>query len=149
MKAISLNYCSKLKSARVAGMVRIRENTVGKCSSVAFWALSFSEKSRDPYYLRSVQKYHVFQRFYGNSLESVSSKFVVTQGIKPRKFYGPTSKKTQVGTINSIKKCSPFFVFPFIAIWSILLVVAFHAMFLESKGWKKIFYAVELKRKWR
>lgn len=55
----------------------------------------FNEKSRDPYYLRSVQKYHVFQRFYGNSLESVSSKFVVTQGIKPRKFCGPTSKKTQ------------------------------------------------------
>ncbi|XP_008683839.2 probable ATP-dependent RNA helicase DDX60 isoform X1 [Ursus maritimus] len=54
----------------------------------------FDEKSRDPHYLRSVQKYHVFQRFYGNSLESVSSKVVVTQAVKPKNnFSAPKNKK--------------------------------------------------------
>nr|XP_014994961.1 probable ATP-dependent RNA helicase DDX60 [Macaca mulatta] len=54
----------------------------------------FDEKSRDPRVLRSVQKYHVFQRFYGNSLETVSSKIIVTQTIKSKKdFSGPKSKK--------------------------------------------------------
>ncbi|XP_066243861.1 probable ATP-dependent RNA helicase DDX60 isoform X1 [Saccopteryx leptura] len=54
----------------------------------------FNEKSSDPYYLRSVQKYHVFQRFYGSSLESVSSKLIVTQDVKPKKnFSAPKSKK--------------------------------------------------------
>ncbi|XP_057577866.1 probable ATP-dependent RNA helicase DDX60 [Hippopotamus amphibius kiboko] len=57
---------------------------------------SFGEKSRDPRYLRSVQKYHLFQRFYGKSLESVSSKFVTTQAIQPKKnFCGSKSKKVQ------------------------------------------------------
>lgn len=46
---------------------------------------NFNEHTRDPRYLRSVQKYHVFQRFYGNSLESVSSKLITTQGAKPKK----------------------------------------------------------------
>ncbi|XP_050017753.1 probable ATP-dependent RNA helicase DDX60 isoform X3 [Alexandromys fortis] len=46
---------------------------------------NFNECTRDPRYLRSVQKYHVFQRFYGNSLESVSSKLIITQGAKPKK----------------------------------------------------------------
>ncbi|XP_064332033.1 probable ATP-dependent RNA helicase DDX60 isoform X2 [Camelus dromedarius] len=56
----------------------------------------FNEKSRDPHYLRSVQKYHVFQRFYGKSLESVSSKLLVTQAAKPRRnFCEPKSKKAQ------------------------------------------------------
>ncbi|XP_038173537.1 probable ATP-dependent RNA helicase DDX60 [Arvicola amphibius] len=45
---------------------------------------NFNEHTRDPDYLRSVQKYHVFQRFYGNSLESVSSKVITTQGAKPK-----------------------------------------------------------------
>ncbi|XP_049720759.1 probable ATP-dependent RNA helicase DDX60 isoform X1 [Elephas maximus indicus] len=55
----------------------------------------FDEQSRDPRALRSIQKFHVFQRFYGNSLESVSSKVIVTQTIKPKKtFSGPKSKKT-------------------------------------------------------
>ncbi|XP_062932959.1 probable ATP-dependent RNA helicase DDX60 isoform X2 [Cynocephalus volans] len=55
----------------------------------------FDEKSRDPRVLRAVQKYHVFQRYYGNSLESVSSKIIVTQAIKPKKnFSGPKSKKS-------------------------------------------------------
>ncbi|XP_077925546.1 putative ATP-dependent RNA helicase DDX60 isoform X3 [Halichoerus grypus] len=54
----------------------------------------FNEKSRDPHYLRSVQKYHVFQRFYGKSLESVSPKVVVTQAVKPKdKFIAPKNKK--------------------------------------------------------
>ncbi|XP_058406303.1 probable ATP-dependent RNA helicase DDX60 [Diceros bicornis minor] len=56
----------------------------------------FDEKSRDPYYLKSVQKYHVFQRFYGNSLELVSSKVIVMQATKPKKNFGePKSKKTR------------------------------------------------------
>nr|XP_033713399.1 probable ATP-dependent RNA helicase DDX60 isoform X4 [Tursiops truncatus] len=56
----------------------------------------FDEKSRDPLHLRSVQKYHLFQQFYGKSLESVSSKLVVPQAIKPRKnFCEPKSKKIQ------------------------------------------------------
>ncbi|XP_057608848.1 probable ATP-dependent RNA helicase DDX60 [Chionomys nivalis] len=46
---------------------------------------NFNEYTRDPRYLRSVQKYHVFQRFYGNSLESVSSKLIITQGAKLKK----------------------------------------------------------------
>nr|XP_021484453.1 probable ATP-dependent RNA helicase DDX60 [Meriones unguiculatus]XP_021484454.1 probable ATP-dependent RNA helicase DDX60 [Meriones unguiculatus] len=46
---------------------------------------NFNEQSRDPYYLRGIQKYHVFQRFYGNSLDSVSSKLITTQGAKPKK----------------------------------------------------------------
>ncbi|XP_075840771.1 putative ATP-dependent RNA helicase DDX60 [Microtus pennsylvanicus] len=46
---------------------------------------NFNERTRDPRYLRSVQKYHRFQRFYGNSLESVSSKLIITQGAKPKK----------------------------------------------------------------
>ncbi|XP_029057540.1 probable ATP-dependent RNA helicase DDX60 [Monodon monoceros] len=54
------------------------------------------EKSRDPRHLRSVQMYHRFQQFYGKSLESVSSKFVVPQAVKPRKnFCEPKSKKIQ------------------------------------------------------
>uniref|UniRef100_A0A8C0D8E0 DExD/H-box helicase 60 n=1 Tax=Balaenoptera musculus TaxID=9771 RepID=A0A8C0D8E0_BALMU len=56
----------------------------------------FDEKSRDPRHLRSLQMYHRFQRFYGGSLESVSSKFVVPQAIKPKKnFCEPKSKKIQ------------------------------------------------------
>ncbi|XP_024599882.1 probable ATP-dependent RNA helicase DDX60 [Neophocaena asiaeorientalis asiaeorientalis] len=56
----------------------------------------FDEKSRDPRHLRSVQTYHRFQQFYGKSLESVTSKFVVPQAIKPRKnFCEPKSKKIQ------------------------------------------------------
>ncbi|XP_024898753.1 probable ATP-dependent RNA helicase DDX60 isoform X2 [Pteropus alecto] len=55
----------------------------------------FDEKSRNPYYLRAVQKYYVFQRFYGNSLESVSSKLIVTQAIKPKNFSEPKSKKAK------------------------------------------------------
>ncbi|XP_076409397.1 putative ATP-dependent RNA helicase DDX60 [Peromyscus maniculatus bairdii] len=46
---------------------------------------NFNEHSKDPRHLRSLQKYHVFQRFYGNSLESVSSKIITTQGVKPKK----------------------------------------------------------------
>ncbi|XP_036137795.1 probable ATP-dependent RNA helicase DDX60 isoform X2 [Molossus molossus] len=56
----------------------------------------YDEKSRDPYYLRNVQKYHVFQRFYGSSLESVSSKIIVTQDVKPKKNSEPKSKKANV-----------------------------------------------------
>ncbi|XP_053514334.1 probable ATP-dependent RNA helicase DDX60 isoform X3 [Artibeus jamaicensis] len=57
----------------------------------------FDEKSRDPYVLRSVQKYHVFQRFYGSSLESITSRIIVTQNIKPKKnFSVPKSKKANV-----------------------------------------------------
>ncbi|XP_029794930.1 probable ATP-dependent RNA helicase DDX60 isoform X2 [Suricata suricatta] len=56
----------------------------------------FDEKSRDPGVLRSVQKYHVFQRFYGSSLESVSPKTVVTQAVKPKSnFSVPKNKKAQ------------------------------------------------------
>ncbi|XP_036022571.1 probable ATP-dependent RNA helicase DDX60 [Onychomys torridus] len=46
---------------------------------------NFNEHSKDPRQLRSLQKYHVFQRFYGNSLESVSSKIITTQGVKPKR----------------------------------------------------------------
>nr|XP_019587029.1 PREDICTED: probable ATP-dependent RNA helicase DDX60 [Rhinolophus sinicus] len=55
---------------------------------------AFDEKPRDGYFFKSLQKYHRFQRFYGNSLESVSSKVIVTQAIKPKKnFSEPKSKK--------------------------------------------------------
>ncbi|XP_006896732.1 PREDICTED: probable ATP-dependent RNA helicase DDX60-like [Elephantulus edwardii] len=50
--------------------------------------------SRDPYVLKSKQKFHTFQRLYGNSLESVSSKLIVTQTVKPKKFNAPKNKKT-------------------------------------------------------
>lgn len=68
------------------------------------FVFSFSEKSRDPYHLKSMQKYQVFQRFYGKSLESVSSKLIVTQDVKPKKnFTKPKTKKANVGSINSSK----------------------------------------------
>ncbi|XP_047407322.1 probable ATP-dependent RNA helicase DDX60 isoform X2 [Sciurus carolinensis] len=55
----------------------------------------YYENSRDPYALKSLQKYQRFQRFYGNSLESVSSKLIITQGIKSKKdCHEPKSKKT-------------------------------------------------------
>lgn len=67
-------------------------------------SLFFSEKSRDPHVLRSVQKYHVFQRFYGSSLESITPRIIVTQNIKPKKnFSEPKSKKANVSSINSIR----------------------------------------------
>ncbi|XP_058526001.1 probable ATP-dependent RNA helicase DDX60 [Ochotona princeps] len=53
----------------------------------------FEENSRDPRVLRSVQKYHVFQRFYGNSLESVSSKLIVTQDVKGKRNFGDSKNK--------------------------------------------------------
>ncbi|XP_029336518.1 probable ATP-dependent RNA helicase DDX60 isoform X3 [Mus caroli] len=40
---------------------------------------------RDPRFLKSLQTYHRFQRFYGESLESVTSKTITTQGPKPKK----------------------------------------------------------------
>ncbi|XP_031195782.1 probable ATP-dependent RNA helicase DDX60 isoform X2 [Mastomys coucha] len=43
------------------------------------------EDRRHPYYLKNLQKYHVFQRFYGKSLESVTSKVITTQGPMPKK----------------------------------------------------------------
>ncbi|XP_042556908.1 probable ATP-dependent RNA helicase DDX60 [Dipodomys spectabilis] len=46
---------------------------------------NFNANSRDPHILKSLQKYHIFQRLYGNSLESVSSKLIVTQGVKAKK----------------------------------------------------------------
>ncbi|XP_048186373.1 LOW QUALITY PROTEIN: probable ATP-dependent RNA helicase DDX60 [Perognathus longimembris pacificus] len=56
---------------------------------------NFNEKLRDPHALRALQKYHIFQRFYGNSLESVPSKLIVTQVVKSKKdFHAPKSKKT-------------------------------------------------------
>ncbi|XP_076770308.1 putative ATP-dependent RNA helicase DDX60 isoform X2 [Arvicanthis niloticus] len=45
---------------------------------------NFDDK-RDPYRLKSLQKYHVFQRFYGSSLESVTSKIITTLGPTPKK----------------------------------------------------------------
>lgn len=44
---------------------------------------NFDDK-RDPYYLRNLQKFQLFQRFYGSSLESVSSKIITTEGPKPK-----------------------------------------------------------------
>ncbi|XP_014390709.1 PREDICTED: probable ATP-dependent RNA helicase DDX60 isoform X3 [Myotis brandtii] len=55
---------------------------------------NFNGNPRDPYYLKSLQKFQVFQRFYGNSLESVSPKLIVTQDVKPKKnFSKPKTKK--------------------------------------------------------
>lgn len=83
-----------------------------KNNSFTFQVFSFSEKSRDPRFLRSVQKYHVFQRFYGSSLESVSPKVVVTQAVKPKSnFSVPKNKKAHVGSINSITFKTFFFLF--------------------------------------
>lgn len=52
---------------------------------------TFDDK-RDPHYLRSLQKYYLFQRFYGSSLESVTSKIITTEGPKPKK---DCSKRTK------------------------------------------------------
>eukprot|EP00073_Rattus_norvegicus_P053513 XP_017455897.1 PREDICTED: probable ATP-dependent RNA helicase DDX60 [Rattus norvegicus] len=46
---------------------------------------SFFSDKRDPRYLRGLQKYHYFQRFYGSSLESITSKTIITEGPKPKK----------------------------------------------------------------
>ncbi|KAM5264315.1 putative ATP-dependent RNA helicase DDX60 [Ctenodactylus gundi] len=54
----------------------------------------FDETSRDPRALKSLQKYYRFQHFYGSSLDSVSSKLIVTQDIKPQKSNKCNSKKT-------------------------------------------------------
>nr|XP_023439527.2 probable ATP-dependent RNA helicase DDX60 isoform X2 [Dasypus novemcinctus] len=54
---------------------------------------NFDESSKDPRVLRSLQKYHVFQRLYGNSLESVSSKVIVTQTIQPKKCFNQSKSK--------------------------------------------------------
>ncbi|XP_012580452.1 PREDICTED: probable ATP-dependent RNA helicase DDX60 [Condylura cristata] len=55
---------------------------------------NYNEKSGDPYAMRSYQKYQVYQRFYGNSLESVPSKLIVTQAVKTKNFSERKSKKT-------------------------------------------------------
>ncbi|XP_057609085.1 probable ATP-dependent RNA helicase DDX60 [Chionomys nivalis] len=66
---------------------------------------NFNEHTRDPDYLRSVQKYHVFQRFYGNSLESVSSKVITTQGAKPKNDYSKSrSTKTRESKADIIAR---------------------------------------------
>lgn len=101
-------------------------------NKVTFEVFSFSEKSRDPRVLRSVQKYHVFQRFYGNSLETVSSKIIVTQTIKSKKdFSGPKSKKAHVSSIYCIKLKKISFSFLKL-IFVIPLVVSFYIMLFLS-----------------
>uniref|UniRef100_A0A8C5XE53 DExD/H-box helicase 60 n=1 Tax=Microcebus murinus TaxID=30608 RepID=A0A8C5XE53_MICMU len=55
----------------------------------------FEEKYRDPRALRSLQKYHVFQRFYGNSLlDPGSSKVIVTQPAAAKKNFSQPKSKT-------------------------------------------------------
>ncbi|XP_055970196.1 probable ATP-dependent RNA helicase DDX60 isoform X2 [Sorex fumeus] len=54
---------------------------------------SIPENPNDLYYLRSYQKYIVFQRFYGSSLESAPSKLIITETAKKRNFGSPKSKK--------------------------------------------------------
>uniref|UniRef100_A0A8B7VB24 Probable ATP-dependent RNA helicase DDX60 n=1 Tax=Castor canadensis TaxID=51338 RepID=A0A8B7VB24_CASCN len=54
---------------------------------------NFGENPKDPYVLKSIQKLHRFQRFYGNSLESVSTKLIVTQGVKPKKDFNESKNK--------------------------------------------------------
>ncbi|XP_041530748.1 probable ATP-dependent RNA helicase DDX60 [Microtus oregoni] len=66
---------------------------------------NFNERTRDPNYLKSVQKYHVFQRFYGNSLKSVSSKVITTQGAKPKNDYNKSrSTKTHESKADIIAR---------------------------------------------
>ncbi|XP_063090855.1 probable ATP-dependent RNA helicase DDX60 isoform X2 [Cavia porcellus] len=56
---------------------------------------SFEGKTKDPWVQKDLQKYHRFQRLYGNSLDPVSSKLIVTQDIKWKKnFKEVKSKKT-------------------------------------------------------
>ncbi|KAG8504607.1 putative ATP-dependent RNA helicase DDX60, partial [Galemys pyrenaicus] len=55
---------------------------------------NFDEKSGDRNVLKSYQKYYTYQRFYGSSLESIPSKFIVTQAVKTKNFSEQTSKKT-------------------------------------------------------
>ncbi|KFO30865.1 Putative ATP-dependent RNA helicase DDX60, partial [Fukomys damarensis] len=54
---------------------------------------NFAENSNDPYFHRNLQKYHNFQRFYGNSLDPVSSKLIVTQGIKQQRNFNEAKSK--------------------------------------------------------
>ncbi|XP_006864612.1 PREDICTED: probable ATP-dependent RNA helicase DDX60 [Chrysochloris asiatica] len=65
----------------------------------------YDEKSRAPSDLKYKQLFHRFQRFYGNSLEPVSSKVIVSQATKPKKHSGaPKSKKTQGNKTELIKR---------------------------------------------
>lgn len=54
---------------------------------------NFFDHQKDPYALKQLQKFHVFQRFYGNSLESVSSKLITTQDAKTKKISKDTKNK--------------------------------------------------------
>ncbi|XP_054995033.1 probable ATP-dependent RNA helicase DDX60 [Sorex araneus] len=54
---------------------------------------SVQGNSKDPDSLRSYQKYIVFQRRYGSSLESVPSKLIVTETAKKKNLGPPKSKK--------------------------------------------------------
>ncbi|EHB11595.1 Putative ATP-dependent RNA helicase DDX60, partial [Heterocephalus glaber] len=54
---------------------------------------NFAGKSENPRVHRSLQKYHCFQRFYGNSLDPVPSKLIVTQGIKQQKNFNEAKRE--------------------------------------------------------
>ncbi|XP_013368908.1 PREDICTED: probable ATP-dependent RNA helicase DDX60 isoform X2 [Chinchilla lanigera] len=54
---------------------------------------NFDGKSNDPWVLKNRQKYHRFQRFYGNSLDPISSKLIVTQDTKPKKNFNEAKNK--------------------------------------------------------
>ncbi|XP_021120572.1 probable ATP-dependent RNA helicase DDX60 isoform X1 [Heterocephalus glaber] len=54
---------------------------------------NFAEKSNDPRFHRNLQKYRLFQRFYGNSLDPIPSKLIVTQSIKQQKNFNEVKRK--------------------------------------------------------
>ncbi|KAM6149608.1 LOW QUALITY PROTEIN: putative ATP-dependent RNA helicase DDX60 [Erethizon dorsatum] len=54
---------------------------------------NFYGKSKDHWIQRELQKYHSFQCFYGNSLDPVSSKLIVTQDIKQKKNFNKAKSK--------------------------------------------------------
>lgn len=58
------------------------------------WMRSSSDgMSKDPWFLKQRQTYQRFQRFYGNSLDPISSKLIVTQDAKPKKNFSEAKSK--------------------------------------------------------
>lgn len=54
---------------------------------------NYAARSSDVKTMKDYQKYLTYQRFYGNSLESVPSKLIITQGVKTKKNLSESKSK--------------------------------------------------------
>ncbi|XP_012372157.2 probable ATP-dependent RNA helicase DDX60 [Octodon degus] len=54
---------------------------------------NFDGMSKDPWVQKQKQIHQRFQRFYGNSLDPISSKLIVTQDAKPKKHFSEAKSK--------------------------------------------------------